>query len=117
MLIFQLSERLALFAPELTLDFLSQACLELEKSNVPQKAICLRYITPWIRNLNKFCDPTSDLYELSGARMRDCVRLLLDMTVRDPEVNYSAFGTAYSTETNTTSDVLHDHTPHLAGSW
>ena len=86
-IIMHLSEKLATFAPELTLDFLSQVCLELDKTSVPQRAISLRYINPWIKNLNKFCDPTSDLYELSGARMRDCVRLLLDLTVRDPEVS------------------------------
>ena len=47
----QLSEKLALFAPQLTLDFISQVCLELDKSVVQQKAISLQYMNPWIKNL------------------------------------------------------------------
>ncbi|KAH8118768.1 hypothetical protein DFH11DRAFT_1839273 [Phellopilus nigrolimitatus] len=82
----QLSEKLSVFAPELTLDFISQVCLELDKAASTQKGICLIYLNPWIKNFNKFCDPTNKLYELSGARLRDCIRLLLDLTVRDVEV-------------------------------
>ncbi|KAL5507799.1 IRA2 [Sanghuangporus vaninii] len=89
-LILNLSDRLSVFAPELTLDFISQVVLELDKATTAQKALCIRYSIPWIRNLNRFCDPISDLYEVSGARLRDCVRLLLDLTVRDSEACYLA---------------------------
>ena len=82
----QLSEKLATFAPELTLDFISQVCLELVKSSVLRKAICLQYMNPWIKNLNKFCDPTDKLYELSGARLRDCIKNLIEVTVHDRDV-------------------------------
>ena len=82
----QISEKLSAFAPELTLDFVSQICLELEKAPGWQKAACFQYMIPWIKNLNFFCDPTHKLYELSGARLRDCIRLLLDLTVRDHTV-------------------------------
>ena len=82
----QLSEKLATFAPELTLDFISQVCLELVKSSVLRKAICLQYMNPWIKNLNKFCDPTDKLYELSGARLRDCINNLIEVTVQDRDV-------------------------------
>lgn len=82
----QLSEKLATFAPELTLDFISQVCLELVKSSVLRKAICLQYMNPWIKNLNKFCDPTDKLYELSGARLRDCIKNLIEVTVQDRDV-------------------------------
>lgn len=82
----QLSEKLAAFAPELTLDFISQVCVELVKATVLQKAICLQYMNPWVKNLNKFCDPTDKLYELSGARLRDCIKNLIEVTVQDKDV-------------------------------
>ncbi|KAI5118442.1 hypothetical protein M0805_000576 [Coniferiporia weirii] len=88
----QISEKLAAFAPELTIDFISQVCLELDKSAGTQKAMCFRYMNPWIKNLNMFCDPTNKLFDFPGARLRDCVRLLLDLTVRDPEACNIALG-------------------------
>lgn len=87
----QLSEKLAIFAPELSLDFVSQVCVELDKATVQQKAFCLQYMNPWIKNMNKFCNPSSKLYELSTARLRDCIRLLIDLTVRDSEVCIHSF--------------------------
>lgn len=90
-LVLTLSEKLSAFAPELTLDFISQVVLELDKATTSQKALCIGYSVPWVRNLSRFCDPISDLYEVSGARLRDCVRLLLDLTVRDSEVCSVAF--------------------------
>ena len=87
-LVDDISAKIASFAPELTLDFIYQVCLELEKPSASvMKGICARYMNPWIKNLSKFCDPTNKLYELSGARLRDCIRVLLDLTVRDPEVS------------------------------
>ena len=81
-----LSEKLSTFAPHLTLDFITQICLELDKGSVSQKATRLQYMNPWIKNLTKFCNPTSKLYELSGARLRDCIRGFIDLTVRDTDV-------------------------------
>ncbi|TDL29911.1 hypothetical protein BD410DRAFT_780416, partial [Rickenella mellea] len=80
-----LSERLAAFMPKLTLDFLSEACLSLESNPVSQRINSLHYISPWIRNLGYFCDPASKYYEHSGAKLRDCVRLLIDITMRDQQ--------------------------------
>lgn len=85
-IITQLSEKLAAFAPELTLDFITQVCVELVKTTVLRKAICLQYMNPWVKNLNKFCDPTDKLYELSGARLRDCIKNIIEVTVQDKDV-------------------------------
>ena len=83
-----MSAKIADFAPELTLDFIYQVCIELERPAATViKGYCGRYMNPWIKNLSKFCDPTNKLYELSGARLRDCIRMLLDLTVRDAEVS------------------------------
>ena len=81
-----LSERLAAAAPKLTLDFLSEACLVFSKCSTSQRMACLQYMSPWIKNLPLFCNPTNSLFEQSGARLRDCVKLLLEITMHDKEV-------------------------------
>ncbi|KAI0686496.1 hypothetical protein BC835DRAFT_1523052 [Cytidiella melzeri] len=83
----QLSEKLAAFAPQLTLDFIQEVTASMRKSSVSQRISCLQYISPWIKNLSKFTEPTSRLYEPSGARLRDCVRILIDLTMADQEIH------------------------------
>lgn len=85
----QLSEKLSSFAPQLTLDFIQEVTANMGKSSVAQRISCLQYMSPWIKNLPKFTDPTSRLYEQSGARLRDCVRVLIDLTMADQEVRSS----------------------------
>lgn len=75
-----MSERLAQFAPRLTLDFVTEASSGMGKADEYQRINCLQYISPWIANLAKFCDPGSMLYEHSGAKLRDTIRLLVDIT-------------------------------------
>lgn len=53
---------------------------------VLQRINCLRYMNPWIKNLELFANPTSPLFERSGARLRDCIRVLTDLSVNLPEV-------------------------------
>jgi neurofibromin 1 len=88
-----LSERLAEFAPELTLDFISEASAGMEKvgekgekASAALQINCLQYMSPWIKNLAHFPNPTSPQYEHSGARLRDCIRVLSDLTVSNTEV-------------------------------
>ncbi|KAI0089247.1 hypothetical protein BDY19DRAFT_1089227 [Irpex rosettiformis] len=82
-----LSEKLALFAPQLTLDFIQEMTANMSKSSVAQRINCLHYMSPWVKNLYKFTEPTSPLYEQSGARLRDCVRVLIDLTMADQEIH------------------------------
>ncbi|KAJ7265356.1 hypothetical protein B0H12DRAFT_1201035 [Mycena haematopus] len=85
----QLSAGLAEFAPQLTLDFLSEisaAMTGLEKAAISQRISCVQYMSPWIRNLALFVTPTSPLYERSGARVRDAIRVLCDMSTSQPEM-------------------------------
>ena len=84
----QLSEKLALFAPQLTLDFLTEVAAGMDKAPACQRIACLQYMSPWIRNLGCFTNPTHHLYEPSGAKFRDCVRVLIDLTLADQEVTY-----------------------------
>lgn len=95
--VIDLSARLAQFAPQLTLDFISEVVAAMtvnEKDQgmlVMQRVNCLRYMSPWIKNLELFANPTSALFERSGARLRDCIRVLTDLSVNLPEVYRSSF--------------------------
>jgi hypothetical protein len=99
--VMSLSEQLADFVPELTIDFISEASAGMElvtdsaddrnfaKANTAQRINCLQYLSPWIKNLALFANPTSQYYEHSGAKLRDCVRVLSDLTIADAEVSVS----------------------------
>ncbi|KAG1772191.1 hypothetical protein EV702DRAFT_1246575 [Suillus placidus] len=75
------------FAPKLTLDFISVISAGMDKATAAQRITCLQYMSPWVKNLAKFCNPTNSLYEHSGARLRDCVRSLIDLTISDLEAS------------------------------
>ncbi|KAF7335246.1 hypothetical protein MSAN_02335100 [Mycena sanguinolenta] len=84
----QLSAALADFVPQLTLDLLSEisvAMTGMEKTAISQRISCVQYMSPWIKNLALFVTPTSSLYERSGARVRDAIRVLCDMSTSQPE--------------------------------
>jgi len=87
--VFQLSQKLAEFAPQLTLDFIhevSAAMTSMDKSAVAHRISCLQYMGPWIQNLSHFANATHTLYERSGARLRDCIRTLADLSLAFPEI-------------------------------
>ncbi|KAF8645481.1 hypothetical protein AX16_007766 [Volvariella volvacea WC 439] len=84
-----LSEAIADFAPQLTLDFISEVSAALNgmsKEAVGLRIRCLQYMSPWVKNLAFFADPTHKLFERSGARLRDCIRVLADLSISFPEV-------------------------------
>ena len=88
--VIQLSEQLAEFAPQLTLDFIHEICAAMttmDKAAVAQRISCLHYLSPWIRNLSQFANPTSTLYDKSGTRLRDCIRTLADLSLSFPEAS------------------------------
>lgn len=85
-----LSESLADFAPQLTLDFCSEisaAMSGIDRTAISQRVSCIQYMSPWIKNFALFVNPTSPLYERSGARVRDAIRVLCDMSTSQPEVS------------------------------
>ncbi|KAJ6460124.1 hypothetical protein C8R47DRAFT_1161242 [Mycena vitilis] len=87
--IIRLSESLSEFVPQLTLDFVSEisaAMTGMEKSAISQRIACVQYMSPWLKNLALFVTPTSSLYERSGARVRDAIRVLCDMSTSQPEL-------------------------------
>jgi len=88
--VLHLSENLAGFAPQLTLDFIhevSAAMTSMDNNTaISNRISCFQYMSPWIRNLSHFANATHPLYERSGARLRDCIRTLSDLSVAYPEV-------------------------------
>ncbi|CAA7259350.1 unnamed protein product [Cyclocybe aegerita] len=90
--VLQLSEKLAEFAPQLTLDFIhevSAAMTSMDKSTGSRRIGCLQYMSPWIQNLSLFANATHPLFERSGARLRDCIRTLADLSLAFPEITSS----------------------------
>lgn len=89
----ELSSSLARLAPHMTLDFISEVAAGLsglEFSAIAQKTNCPRYLSPWIQNLQVYTNPVHPLYERSGARLRDCIRVLAEMVVTEHEVRSQA---------------------------
>ena len=87
--VLNLSEDLAEFAPQLTLDFIhevSAAMISMDNASVSNRISCLHYMSPWIRNLPHFANRNHPLHDRSGARLRDCIRTLSDLSVAYPEV-------------------------------
>ncbi|KAJ7458402.1 hypothetical protein B0H11DRAFT_187286 [Mycena galericulata] len=85
----RLSESLSDFAPQLTLDFVSEisaAMTGIDRTAISQRISCVQYMSPWIKNMALFVNPTSPLYERSGARVRDAIRVLCDMSTSQPEL-------------------------------
>jgi hypothetical protein len=53
-----------------------------------ERVRCLNYIRPWIKKLSLFANATSQLFERSGARLRDCIRTLAQLSISYPEVRF-----------------------------
>lgn len=90
-------EGLAGHAPHLTMDFISEIAGNIAKMDIFMRSNCLQYLGPWIKNLTLFTDPCSKLYEPSGTRFRDCIRMLIDLTTAEIEVcrYFFSIGSSY----------------------
>lgn len=79
------SDGLARFAPHLTLDFVLEWCRGFQSFpglSIAQKLDCLHYLRPWIPKLD--ADPGSPHFNKD--KLRDCIYLLVDITLDDKEV-------------------------------
>ncbi|KIK64870.1 hypothetical protein GYMLUDRAFT_83217 [Collybiopsis luxurians FD-317 M1] len=88
--VINLSTSLAEFAPQLTLDFLSQAVSVIHKNGnheIWQVINCLRYMSTWIKNLELFADPSSPLFQSSEGKLRDCIRMLISVNLDELALN------------------------------
>lgn len=82
----QFSEEMAKFAPHLTLDIVMDICRFLHELSVPARLSQLQALGPWVQNLVHYTDPTHELYEMSGAKLRESIRYLVDLTTEDQDL-------------------------------
>ncbi|KIY51663.1 hypothetical protein FISHEDRAFT_36865 [Fistulina hepatica ATCC 64428] len=84
----QFSKQTADFVPQMTLDFISEVCATIYSlKDIELQLNCLRYMQPWVKNLTSFCNPTSPYFERSGARLRDCIRSIAQLSISFPQIS------------------------------
>lgn len=79
----QISEKLALNASHLTLEFLEECIQGFRSSNIELKHLCLEYMTSWLPNLTRFCKQTDDNKRQRVATILD---KLITLTIEEVEM-------------------------------
>lgn len=77
------SEKLATNEPHLTLEFLEESIQGFHRSTIELKHLCLEYMTPWLKNLIKFCKSNDDLKKLKVSQILD---KLINLTIEQKEM-------------------------------
>ncbi len=49
---------------------------------------CLYYLQPWIKNLAMFPNQSSTYFDHTGAKLRDAIRILIDLLIKDHDVGH-----------------------------
>ncbi|KAI8050945.1 hypothetical protein BDF22DRAFT_745143 [Syncephalis plumigaleata] len=81
-----ISEKLASTAPQLTLEFLTECFVGLNKSSKPLKSFCLEYMTPWLANLDRFIHAGNDDGQQNLAKVKELLHQLIELTVKETEM-------------------------------
>ncbi|RUS29150.1 hypothetical protein BC938DRAFT_480989 [Jimgerdemannia flammicorona] len=84
-----ISDKLASTEPSLTLEFLTEVFVGFNKSSTQLKHLCLEYMAPWLSNLSVFAKNQPDDKHQSLGKTKEIIRLLIDLTVNQPEVRAS----------------------------
>ncbi|KER30811.1 hypothetical protein T265_02851 [Opisthorchis viverrini] len=84
----EISKRLAQLEPHLTLEFLDECIQGFSRSSIEMKHLCLEYITPWLRNLTRFC--RSD--DVKQQKVLSIIDKLITLTI-DEEQMYPSIQT------------------------
>ncbi|XP_022248395.1 neurofibromin-like, partial [Limulus polyphemus] len=79
----QISEKLAVNASHLTLEFLEECIQGFRASTIELKHLCLEYITPWLPNLTRFCKHSDDNKRQRVATILD---KLITLTIEEVEM-------------------------------
>lgn len=79
----QISEKLAINASHLTLEFLEECIQGFRASNIELKHLCLEYMTPWLPNLTRFCKHSDDNKRQRVATILD---KLITLTIEEVEM-------------------------------
>ncbi|XP_073824829.1 neurofibromin 1 isoform X8 [Musca autumnalis] len=77
------SEKLATNEPHLTLEFLEECIQGFQRSTIELKHLCLEYMTPWLKNLVKFCKSNDDAKKLKVSQILD---KLICLTIEQKEM-------------------------------
>ncbi|XP_055848107.1 neurofibromin isoform X2 [Episyrphus balteatus] len=77
------SEKLATNEPHLTLEFLEECIQGFQRSTIELKHLCLEYMTPWLKNLVKFCKSNDDSKKLKVSQILD---KLICLTIEQKEM-------------------------------
>ncbi|XP_053968460.1 neurofibromin isoform X3 [Anastrepha ludens] len=77
------SEKLATNEPHLTLEFLEECIQGFQRSTIELKHLCLEYMTPWLKNLVKFCKSNDDAKKLKVSQILD---KLICVTIEQKEM-------------------------------
>ncbi|TGZ81752.1 hypothetical protein EX30DRAFT_254963 [Ascodesmis nigricans] len=85
-----LSEKLATTEPHLTYDFLTEFFIGWEKSHTHQRALNIRYISPWLSNLYTHVYMGTDETERRRDRMIEIAKKMITMTLSEPRL-YTSF--------------------------
>ncbi|KAG8833280.1 Ras GTPase activating protein ira2 [Serendipita sp. 399] len=85
-LAWHISEKLSIHCPNLTFDVITEFARGFYKSPHSQKATCLYYLQPWIKNLSIAPDPSTSVTGV-GTRLRESFRILIDLVVKDQELS------------------------------
>lgn len=85
--IVDISEKIALNQPNLTLEFLSECFMGFQKSSDPLRYLCLDYMIPWLPNLSRFCQGSSSDNDAGVVKTKEVLRNLIDLTVARTDVS------------------------------
>ncbi|XP_055375510.1 neurofibromin [Condylostylus longicornis] len=78
-----ISEKLAVNEPHLTLEFLEECIQGFQRSTIELKHLCLEYMTPWLKNLVKFCKSNDDAKKLKVSQI---LEKLINLTIEQKEM-------------------------------
>ncbi|XP_031626332.1 neurofibromin isoform X2 [Contarinia nasturtii] len=79
----EVSEKLANNEPHLTLEFLEECIQGFQRSTIELKHLCLEYMTPWLKNLVRFCKSSDDTKKLKVSQI---LERLINLTIEQKEM-------------------------------
>ncbi|CAO3611756.1 unnamed protein product [Cunninghamella echinulata] len=81
--IVSINNSLAITEAHLTFEFIQECVDGYKKSNHKMRLLCLDYMSPWLKNLARFCRASE--HEDGLAKVKDILRLLIEITLDKQE--------------------------------
>ncbi|CAG0893417.1 unnamed protein product, partial [Cyprideis torosa] len=80
------SETLARNEPHLTLEFLEECIQGFRASTIELKHLCLEYMTPWLKNLTRFCKSSDKQDDVKRQKVGMILDKLITLTIEEEEM-------------------------------